>query len=54
MRYEMMRDREELHVSTHPSAQAKAKAKAKAGLGLHNNYFLGCPKLRSSCLYELI
>jgi hypothetical protein len=30
----MMRDREELHVSTHPSAQAKTKAKAKAGLGL--------------------
>ena len=31
-----MRDREELHVSTHPSAQAKAKAKAKDGLGLRN------------------
>ena len=27
-------EREELHVSTHPSVQAKAKAKAKAGLGL--------------------
>ena len=32
-----MRQREELHVSTHPSAQAKETAKAKAGLGLCNS-----------------
>ena len=30
------RETEELHVSTHHSAQAKAKAKAKAGLWLCN------------------
>ena len=32
-----MREREELHVSTHPRAEAKAKAKARAGLGLRNS-----------------
>ena len=37
MRDEMReRQREEFHVSTHPSTQAKAKTKAVAGLGLRN------------------